>query len=398
MNARTLMAFASFAALAAPVAWTQRAETETLKATSEFPELAGGLTAATTPPPRDVGAGMARLWARVTGGGEAIAQSASAEAAPIGAPTSGPRGTVGAATTTRASGAAEPQKRIARERPRIAQAGPPGRQVELPRSGVGARETTGLVTTGHDGALTTAVAGRRTPDGPPAQRPPIDRAAQAAIASADPIAQMTFWAGQHHLYSDDIATVRGFSESLRRGGRFQRAAEVASAGLSQWRGDLELTRTLGLARLASGDAEGAVRVLSAVVDADRADWRARSALGAAYDQLGKPQRAREIYQSALAIRPEEPAVLTNLGMSYLLTGEPERAEEILRHAASLPGAATETRQNLAVAVGLQGRFAEAEELQRAELPPAMVANNMAYIRSLIVDGRRWGDLAGTAKQ
>ncbi|HEY9217886.1 MAG TPA: pilus assembly protein TadD, partial [Phenylobacterium sp.] len=44
------------------------------------------------------------------------------------------------------------------------------------------------------------------------------------------------------------------------------------------------------------------------------------------------------------------------------------------------------RQNLALVLGLQGRYDEAERLARQDLPPELVANNMAYLRSVTGGG------------
>jgi Flp pilus assembly protein TadD len=75
-----------------------------------------------------------------------------------------------------------------------------------------------------------------------------------------------------------------------------------------------------------------------------------------------------------------------------MAGEPADAEAVLRQAAAKPGAPAEARQNLAIAIALQGRFDEAEQLERIDLAPAEAAANMAYLRGLLRDNRRWGDL------
>jgi Flp pilus assembly protein TadD len=131
---------------------------------------------------------------------------------------------------------------------------------------------------------------------------------------------------------------------------------------------------------------------------DPKDWRARSALGVALDEQGRYEDARQVYKEALAIKADDPGVLTNLGVSYLVAGDAPTAEKLLRQAAALPSAPPETRQNLALAVGLQGRLDEAEQLQKVDLPPALVANNMSYLRGLITDDRRWGDTRKTSRQ
>ena len=151
-------------------------------------------------------------------------------------------------------------------------------------------------------------------------------------------------------------------------------------------------RTYGLAQIANKNPQDALRPLALLAEADAHDWKVRSALGAALDQLGRFTEARQAYQEALAIQPNEVSVLTNEGVSHLMEGDPAAAEPILRQAVALPNAPAEARQNLAIALALQGKFGEAEQLERVDLPPAQVASNMQYLRGLLSDPHRWGDV------
>lgn len=220
----------------------------------------------------------------------------------------------------------------------------------------------------------------------------IDRQAREHIARTDMLTQMAFWAGEVNAFPNDVEAARRFAEALRKGGRAERAAQVASEALARFPSDPALLYTYGLAQIGARQPQEALRPLALVAQADQRNWHARSALGAALDQLGRFVDARRAYQEALAIQPDDPGVLTNLGVSHLMAGDPEAAEPILRQAAALPGAPPEARQNLAVAMALQGRFAEAEQLQRVDLPPAQATANVAYLRGLLSDPRRWGDL------
>ncbi len=222
--------------------------------------------------------------------------------------------------------------------------------------------------------------------------PAIDREARSRVAQEDTLTQMTFWATEYATNPNDLEAARRFSEALRAGGRNERAAQVAGESLARHQGDVELLRTLGLAYIGSGTPQDALRPLALASRADAQDWRSRSALGVALDQLGRFDEARRAYQEALAVRADEPGVLTNLGVSHLMAGEPAEAEEVLRRAAAAPNAPPAARQNLALAIGLQGRFAEAEQLERIDLPPQLVAENMDYIRGLLRDGRSWRDM------
>jgi Flp pilus assembly protein TadD len=88
-------------------------------------------------------------------------------------------------------------------------------------------------------------------------------------------------------------------------------------------------------------------------------------------------------------------VMSNLAMYYAGHGQGPEAERLLRQAAADPAAPMQVRQNLALVLGLQGRLAEAEQLARRDLPPEMVANNLAYLRAATASGggaRNWDSL------
>lgn len=225
----------------------------------------------------------------------------------------------------------------------------------------------------------------------------IDAAARAAADREDVLTQMTFWAGEHERFPDDVEAAVRFIDILRVAGRAERAVDVGNETLSRMPDSKPVMRAYGLALIAAGRSEEALRPLMTVAQADPKDWRTRSSLGVALDEQARFDDAREYYKQALELQPAEPGVLTNLGVSYLMEGKPADAETILKQAAALPGAGPEARQNLAMAVGLQGRFGEAEQLLKVDLPPAIVANNLSYLRGLIVDDRRWDDLK-TSKQ
>jgi Flp pilus assembly protein TadD len=221
----------------------------------------------------------------------------------------------------------------------------------------------------------------------------VDAAARAAIEREDVLTQMTFWAKETQAHPNDLEAMRKFVEALRKGGRGARAAEVATTAIEKFGPDRFLLAGLGQSLVASGRGVEALRPLALAAQADRHDWRVRMALGIALDQAGQAEQARAAYLEALSIKPDDAGLLTNYGVSFLMTGENENAELILRQAAALPGATPETRMNLAVAIALQGRFEEAERLQRVDLPPPMVAENMAYLRSLISSPHRWQELS-----
>ncbi len=221
---------------------------------------------------------------------------------------------------------------------------------------------------------------------------PIDRAARERITREDMLTQMAFWAGEYQTFPNDLEAAQRFSEALRKGGRTDRAAQIAAEALGRFPQDRPLLMTYAYAQIAAGHPHEALRPLALVAQTDPQSWQARSALGAALDQLGRFPEARRAYQEALALQPDNPRVLTNLGVSHIMAGEPQEAEQVLRRASQLAGAPPETRHNLAISLALQGRFDEAEQIERVDLPPAQAAQNMRYLRGLLNDPRRWGDL------
>jgi len=220
----------------------------------------------------------------------------------------------------------------------------------------------------------------------------VDRQARERIGREDALTQMAFWAGEYQAFPNDLEAAQRFADALRRGGRADRAMQIAVEALNRFQSDTNLLTTLGYAAIAHDQPQNAVRPLAFVAQAEPRNWRVRSALGAALDQMGRFQEARAAYQEALAIEPDNARVLTNLGVSHILAGDPAGAEPILRQASAIQGAPPEARQNLAIALALTGRFAEAEQIQRVDLPPAQAAANVSYLRGLLSDGRRWGDL------
>ncbi len=228
----------------------------------------------------------------------------------------------------------------------------------------------------------------------PSVRTAIDRQARERIVREDMLTQMAFWAAEYQTFPNDLEAAQRFADALRRGGRSDRAAQIAAEALGRFPDDRELLTTYGYAQIASSRPHEALRPLALVAQAEPENWRVRSALGAALDQLGRFPEARRAYQEALSLAPQNARVLTNIGVSHIMAGEPAEAERYLRQAAEQGDAPPEARQNLAIALALQGRFDEAERIERVDLPPAQAAQNMRYLRGLLSDPRRWEDVRG----
>ncbi len=244
-------------------------------------------------------------------------------------------------------------------------------------------------TTG-DGSASQTVADAA--NGAPQGARPIDRRAREQVTREDMLTQMAFWAGEYQTFPNDLEAAQQFAETLRKGGRTDRAVQIAGEALSRFPEDRKLLTTFGFAQIAMNRPQQALRPLAMVAAQEPENWRVRSALGAALDQVGRFDEARQAYQEALTLQPNNPRILTNMGVSHILSGEPADAEPILRQAVAQPGAPAEARQNLAIAVALQGRFDEAEQIERVDLPAGQAAQNIQYLRGLLTDTRRWNDM------
>lgn len=243
--------------------------------------------------------------------------------------------------------------------------------------------------TTHEGSSQSAA--QSLAGAPPGARP-IDRAARQHIAREDMLTQMAYWAGEYQTFPNDLEAAQRFAEALRKGGRTDRALQVAGEALGRFPSDRQLLTTFGYAQIAAGNPHEALRPLAMVAEGEPQNWQVRSALGAALDQLERFPEARQAYQEALALQPNNPRVLTNMGVSQLMAGDPAAAEPILRQASAIDGAPPEARQNLAIALALQGKFDEAEQIERVDLPPTQAAENIRYLRGLLSDPRSWRDM------
>lgn len=222
-------------------------------------------------------------------------------------------------------------------------------------------------------------------------RAPATAEQRAVVQRLDPLARAAFWAREAEIAPGDVAAGVGLSQALRAMGKHQEAATAAERVLSVNPDAVDALLELARARI------GAAQGFYAIDPARRAqalaprDWRPVSLLAVAYEQAERPDEALAAHRQAVALAPDNPAALCNLAMFLAGHGDPAEAERLLRTAAARPNAPIQVRQNLALVLGLQGRLDEAEALARKDLPPSMVANNMAYLRAAATPGneRSW---------
>lgn len=202
------------------------------------------------------------------------------------------------------------------------------------------------------------------------------------------------WEQRYERNPQDKGAAINFAAALRALGRHDQAAAILRRAVVTHQGDRDLQAAYAKALTAGGRFDEALDVIAQAHSEARPDWRLLSAQGTILDQLGRHQEAHASYARALRIVPDEPTVLSNLGMSYVLQGNLPEAERTLRQAvATAPRVDPRVRGNLALVVGLQGRFDEAMQIAQQDLPPQAAQANIAYLRQMLSEADRWGQVA-----
>jgi Flp pilus assembly protein TadD len=215
----------------------------------------------------------------------------------------------------------------------------------------------------------------------PSASPKASPQDRAAAERMEPLARAAFWASQVSADPKDAVAGIKLASALRAIGRYQEAFDAAGQVLVAEPNNIDAL--LEQARVAIADGQGFFAVdpaRKAQALAPR-DWRPPSLLAVGLEQAGRLPEAKAAHAQAMALAPENPTVLSNAAMFYASQGDKPQAETLLRKAAAEPGAGIQVRLNLALVLGLEGKLAEAEALQRQDLPPQMVANNLAYLKA-----------------
>jgi len=212
----------------------------------------------------------------------------------------------------------------------------------------------------------------------PAKATPEQRAEAERL---EPLARAAFWAREVDVDPKDTDARLKLAKALRAMGKFEEAANDAEQLLVMQPDNLEALLESARDRIAADQGFFAIEPAQRAESLAPRDWRPVSLLAIALEQADRDQDALEAHMKALSLAPQNPATLTNLGMYYATHGDPARAEPLLRQAAAAPGATIQERQNLALVLGLEGKLAEAERLERQDLPPTVVDNNLGYFRA-----------------
>lgn len=255
-------------------------------------------------------------------------------------------------------------------------------QQQPPQGGVQAPMTPPVQMPGETAASGVAPAAAAAAAAAPERRP-ATREERLAAASLDLVRQADFWQAELELNPRDTEAALNASRAFHTLGGAERAAAAAAMGIQADPNNPRLWEALGRALLLGQQLDAAVQALTKSSQIDPRNATVHSLIGVAYDQLGRPDLAAGPYQEALRLAPADPVILTNYGLSRALAGDLPGAEVLLRQAAANPAAPPQARQNLALVVGLQGRVEESERIAILDLPPAVAAENAAYLRAML---------------
>ena len=237
---------------------------------------------------------------------------------------------------------------------------------------------------------------------------PSDETAQADTAAAseaeqfqlpaqpetgkDLVQNASYWGSLYNQNTDNTEAALEYAKNLRKLGSVDKAHSILVGAIARHPGSVSLRAEYGKTLLVLGRTQEAVNVLEQTAKLAPQNWKIQSATGIALDQSGDHTGARLYYEAALALAPNNATVLNNYGLSRALGGDLAEAEIFLRRAVDTGAATPQMRQNLALVIGLQGKFDEAERMARADLPPEIAENNVAYLRELLTQPDPWQDL------
>lgn len=231
-------------------------------------------------------------------------------------------------------------------------------------------------------AAAPASASTTVPKAAPA--PQKASAAQRAEARRyEPLAAAAFWGREVEIDPRDVEAGIALSQSLRALGRFKDAADSIQAALIVDPDNLNALLEVSRAWIGMNQGFYAIEPARKAAALAPRDWRPVGLLAVAYEQAQRDDEALAAHRQAVALAPDEPGALSNYAMFQAARGDLPGAERLLRRAVASPRATAKVRQNLALVVGLQGRLPEAEQLARQDLPPEMVASNLAWLKAAL---------------
>jgi len=200
------------------------------------------------------------------------------------------------------------------------------------------------------------------------------------------------WGKKFARNNKDLGAGINYARHLRALNRSGEAVGILRQLQAHYPTHKDVLAELGKSQAQAGNFEEALQNLTMARQQGNTDWRILSTQGTTLDQLGRSDEAQAKYREALKLAPGEPSILSNLGLSLALNGNLDEAERTLHEAVKHPRATNKVRENLALVLGLQGKFEEAEKIAAPSLPQTAIANNTAYMKSLLDQPDHWSQL------
>lgn len=230
------------------------------------------------------------------------------------------------------------------------------------------------------------------PNAPPSAETSLPPTPAQEETGKDLVQNASYWGSLYNQNAGNTEAAVKYAKNLRKLGSVDKAHSILVDTIAQNPASPSLRAEYGKTLLVMGRTQEAVNVLEQTAQLAPKSWQIQSATGIALDQAGDHTGARIYYEAALALAPNNATVLNNYGLSRALGGDLAEAEIFLRRAVDTGQATSQMRQNLALVIGLQGKFDEAERMARADLPPEIAENNVAYLRELLTQPDPWRDL------
>jgi tetratricopeptide (TPR) repeat protein len=153
---------------------------------------------------------------------------------------------------------------------------------------------------------------------------------------------------------------------LRRLGRIEQSLEAYTRALGSRPGDAELRYARAMARITTGDLQGAEADLRRLIRDDPNDAEALNALGyTLVDQTPRIDEGADLIERAFQLQPQSPAIIDSMGWAAYRQGRPEAALTHLRRAHRLSEGDAEIAAHLGEVLWALGRRDEARTVWQA---------------------------------
>ncbi len=243
----------------------------------------------------------------------------------------------------------------------------------------------------------TETAAKKTNDQTVQDAPTPPPPASTGEPAKDLVQNASYWGALYSQNASNTEAATNYAKNLRKLGSVNKAHSILVEAISANPSSASLRAEYGKTLLVMGRTPEAVNVLEQAAELAPKNWQVQSAAGIALDQAGDHSGARLYYEAALALAPNNATVLNNYGLSRALGGDLAEAEVFLRRAVETGVGTPQMRQNLALVIGLQGKFEEAERMARADLPPEIAENNVAFLREMLTQPDPWRELMDVEK-